>query len=181
MTLKQYQMAKAFVAMAIAIITAQSVIVSNYFLPVIAVAIGLSVLIWLKRRLKEIIADERDFQIGGRAALWTVQIYAGFASILAFILFAQRATNPSFEAVAAVLAYSACFLMIAYSVLFKYFQSYAGTKRGWIKIAIVAMIFAILVIIGARLFSGEDDWICSNGQWVKHGNPSFPAPQLECK
>lgn len=27
---------------------------------------------------------------------------------------------------------------------------------------------------------GEDTWICSNGQWVKHGKPSKPMPQTGC-
>ncbi|MFA5133741.1 MAG: hypothetical protein WC459_02985 [Patescibacteria group bacterium] len=46
-------------------------------------------------------------------------------------------------------------------------------------------IFLTLAVILAgafitRLFSGEDDWICKNGEWVKHGNPSAPAPDKYC-
>jgi len=26
----------------------------------------------------------------------------------------------------------------------------------------------------------EDDWICSSGEWVKHGNPSAPKPTGSC-
>jgi hypothetical protein len=26
----------------------------------------------------------------------------------------------------------------------------------------------------------EDSWICSNGEWVKHGNPSAPKPEGQC-
>jgi len=48
---------------------------------------------------------------------------------------------------------------------------------------LVGGIIAVLLflLIGARLFSGEDNWICSNGQWIEHGHPSFPAPQEPCK
>jgi hypothetical protein len=38
-----------------------------------------------------------------------------------------------------------------------------------------------LLGLGLRLISGEDDWICSDGSWVKHGNPSQPIPSAECK
>lgn len=47
-------------------------------------------------------------------------------------------------------------------------------------------VYLFLVIIAGTLFlirliSGEDDWICQNGQWVKHGQPSAPVPQSECR
>jgi len=38
----------------------------------------------------------------------------------------------------------------------------------------------ILIISGIRLWSGEDSWICQNGGWVKHGNPSAPRPTESC-
>ena len=27
----------------------------------------------------------------------------------------------------------------------------------------------------------ENSWLCENGEWVKQGNPSIPAPTGECK
>lgn len=52
-------------------------------------------------------------------------------------------------------------------------------------ILVTAVVFATLILIAAvvftlRLFSGEDNWICQNGQWVKHGNPSAPMPSSGC-
>ncbi|MCL5094063.1 MAG: hypothetical protein M1355_02950 [Patescibacteria group bacterium] len=41
--------------------------------------------------------------------------------------------------------------------------------------------FIILVLGLARGLTGEDNWICKNGQWVKHGNPSAPMPEAPCK
>ena len=44
----------------------------------------------------------------------------------------------------------------------------------------VFLILALLVVI-VRFFSGDEDtWICDNGQWVKHGNPSAPMPDAGC-
>lgn len=35
-------------------------------------------------------------------------------------------------------------------------------------------------VLGLRLLSGEDSWICTNGEWVKHGAPSAPKPTTAC-
>lgn len=49
------------------------------------------------------------------------------------------------------------------------------------KIVLVVVVFVVALIAGLRLFSGpEDTWICSNGQWVKHGNPSAAMPTSGC-
>ncbi len=49
------------------------------------------------------------------------------------------------------------------------------------KILIIAGVIIILAA-GALLFlrGDEDTWLCQNGQWVKHGNPSAPMPTSGC-
>lgn len=42
------------------------------------------------------------------------------------------------------------------------------------------LVLGIVAVVG-RLASGEDNWICQNGQWVKHGNPAAPKPSTPCK
>lgn len=44
----------------------------------------------------------------------------------------------------------------------------------FILIVLLAIVFAV------RLFSGEDDWICAGGEWVKHGYPSAAQPTSPC-
>ena len=52
------------------------------------------------------------------------------------------------------------------------------------KVAIVLLaIFVVFMIVvaGVRFLSGDEDgWLCSNGQWMKHGNPSAPMPVSGC-
>jgi hypothetical protein len=51
------------------------------------------------------------------------------------------------------------------------------------KIIIIAIIIlgALAVgVLGLRLLSGEDDWICANGEWIKHGAPDAPKPTEPC-
>lgn len=49
---------------------------------------------------------------------------------------------------------------------------------------LVIIFVGILIILSAifliRIFSGEDDWICENGSWIKHGNPSSDIPSESC-
>lgn len=47
---------------------------------------------------------------------------------------------------------------------------------------LVIVAVGFLGLFAARfLFGGDEDtWICSEGQWVKHGNPSASMPQTDC-
>jgi hypothetical protein len=52
------------------------------------------------------------------------------------------------------------------------------TKIILVVVAVVAVVG--LALFGIRFFSGEDDWICQNNEWVKHGKPSAPQPTEPC-
>jgi len=49
-------------------------------------------------------------------------------------------------------------------------------------IALTILIILLGVWFGLRFLIGgpEDTWICENGKWVKHGNPSSPMPAEPC-
>lgn len=46
--------------------------------------------------------------------------------------------------------------------------------------AVLVLIFVAIVAIRFFLGGDEDTWICQNGVWVKHGNPSQPMPETGC-
>jgi hypothetical protein len=48
---------------------------------------------------------------------------------------------------------------------------------------IVAIIIIVVLVLAVRFIFGgpEDDWICQDGAWVKHGNPSAPMPTVPCR
>jgi putative hemolysin len=47
-----------------------------------------------------------------------------------------------------------------------------------VAVVVLAVVGVLFVV---RLFSGnEDTWLCQNGQWVKHGNPSAAMPSTGC-
>jgi hypothetical protein len=53
-------------------------------------------------------------------------------------------------------------------------------KKYFILLAIIFVIVIGGAGLGVRFFSGEDNWICQNGQWIKHGNPNAPMPITGC-
>jgi hypothetical protein len=52
----------------------------------------------------------------------------------------------------------------------------------WIPIVLVGVLVSLIIfIISVRIFTPEDTWLCKDGLWVKHGQPSAPQPTLECR
>jgi uncharacterized membrane protein len=83
----------------------------------------------LRRRVSEVISDERDYYIAGNAARWTISIYAILAAFGSIVLMALRKTNPSLELLGSTLAYSACFVMLLQSALFYFFAKKDHGKK----------------------------------------------------
>lgn len=181
MTIKKYQQIKLIIVVLIAIIFSQAIFYKNYLIPIATLLVSSLILIILRRRVKEVIADERDYALAGKSASWAIQIYSWIAVVAMFILYSFRDLNSFYEPVALTLAYSTCFLMFVYSLIFK-FQNRIKFTKNKNKFIIFAIILAIFVtIFTLRFFSGEDNWLCQNGQWIKHGNPEFAAPKTICK
>jgi uncharacterized membrane protein len=53
-------------------------------------------------------------------------------------------------------------------------------KTKYMKVIYIALALFAAGVILIRGATGEDGWICTNTGWVKHGNPSSPAPQTVC-
>jgi len=45
----------------------------------------------------------------------------------------------------------------------------------------LVLVFVLSPSLRAQFLSGEDGWLCQNGEWVKHGNPSGSKPTVPCK
>ena len=52
--------------------------------------------------------------------------------------------------------------------------------KKWLKILIIALALITGLLMLARGITGEDTWICEDGEWIKHGNPSPEMPQKDC-
>jgi uncharacterized membrane protein len=181
MTLKQYQRVKLVFVFVLAIIFSQSIIFKNYLIPIAVMIASALVLMFLRRQVKGVIADERDFIIGGKSALLSIQIYAWLAIISMFVLYGLRDINPAYEPIAMTLAFSTCLLMLIYAAIFRYHSHFKLVDKKIIYLVLVIALFFAVAVISLRIFSGEDNWICRDGIWQKHGSPSFPMPSKVCR
>ncbi|HNW71453.1 MAG TPA: DUF2178 domain-containing protein [Candidatus Paceibacterota bacterium] len=181
MTNKQYKKIKLIIIVIIAIIFGQSIVLENYIIPIVTLIITSLVLLLLRRRVKDVISDERDMALGGKSALIAIQIYSWIAVIVMFVLYSFKDTNPFYEPIGMTLAYSTCLLMLIYSIVFRFYnkETFSKNKKKYIIFAIILAIF--ISFFSIRFFSGEDNWVCRDGQWIKHGNPDYQAPIVECK
>ena len=48
------------------------------------------------------------------------------------------------------------------------------------KRILVIILIVVLIILFIRILSQEDDWICVDNDWIKHGYPSAPKPTTPC-
>ena len=49
------------------------------------------------------------------------------------------------------------------------------------KSVIISLVILVLAVIAfLRFSSSEDTWLCENGEWIKHGNPSEAQPVTSC-
>jgi hypothetical protein len=48
-------------------------------------------------------------------------------------------------------------------------------RRGLVYLMIILLVIAGIFFL-LKLFSSEDDWMCRDGVWIKHGNPSASIP-----
>lgn len=121
MTLQQFKTAKIIIAVVLGIVIGQSVANNNYIIPLMATAVSAIVIYFIRQKVKEVVADERDYEIGGKAARTAMTAFSWIAVIIMFIFYSMRNTSPVYEAIALTLSYSVCFLLIAYSLIFKYY------------------------------------------------------------
>jgi uncharacterized membrane protein len=180
MTSKQFLFVRLLVVVLIAATVSSFIVAGNYIVPIMAAVTGAILLYSMKKKVKGVMEDERDYEVAGKAARYSITIFTAIASLVIIVLFSQREGNPQFELVGAVLAYSICALMILYSLIFKYYQKIIIMKNKTWMIALFALMILLFTVFGLRLFSGEDDWMCQDGQWIKHGQPSVPMPTKKC-
>ena len=181
MTLKKYQTIKLILTVLLAVVFSQCFVYKKFILMLIILPIVTLFLLWLRKKVKEVIADERDYEIGGRSALLAMQIFSwvGVVAMLIFYIFSDL--NPYYEAVAITLAFSVCSFMLLYSLIFKFYSRVKFSNKKILYIFLGVLLIAVLTMFTVRVFSGEDTWNCENGSWVKHGNPNWPAPNKICQ
>jgi len=167
-----------------------AIVQKNYLIALAAMAVAMIALYLLKQRVTDVIADERDYAIAGQASRYTITVFSLVSVAAMFVMLSAQTNNQTAETIAYLLAYLVCGLMLLNSFIFRFLSLRAKVGRTGLKekiktylpyFLIALILSAVLVVGGLRFFSGEDSWICQDGEWTRHGQPSAPQPSTPCR
>jgi uncharacterized membrane protein len=129
MSYKTYRMIQAFNGMVLGGIIGASVSLENWIVPLCAVIVSISLMMVLRRRVKEIVADERTYAIAGKAARITMMFgVIGMAFIGAIFLVVSRGGSPGLTQAGFALMYAACALLVINCVAYYYYSKRLGGR-----------------------------------------------------
>lgn len=125
MTYDQFKRIRIVMAAVVAIIVSFAINLQSWIFATIAVLLAvllaMIVIFSAKRQVKDVLADERDYYIAGKAARYTVSVFCVLGAILSFY-FMVLSKDANAEAVGSVLAYSTCGLLLLNSAIVIYLQ-----------------------------------------------------------
>ncbi len=122
MTNKTFSIYKIVAVVALAVVTSVSVRYSNWYLPVVCIVAVWTFLHILRSKVKEVMTDERDRTVAGKAAGLAIQAYTLLSVIAGIVLYIAGKGDTVLFTAGNVLLYSACFLMFLHTVLFKVYK-----------------------------------------------------------
>lgn len=114
------------------------------------------------------LSNEDNWNKTHRYASWTF-VLAGIVTLVEAVLIWNAA-----PVIFAGLSLAAMLPVLYSFLLFK-------KKAHLMKYLHVGLALLIASLFAVRLMSTEDDWICRNGKWIPHGNPSAAAPKSICR
>jgi uncharacterized membrane protein len=120
---KTFSVYKIVIAAVLGILIGSTVVIGNFIIPIIAVAIAWIIMYALKKKVKGVLSDERIEKVAGKASYMTYMIMTMAMTLTGVVLMALRTKWPYFEPVAYTLVYLACGMMLLYSLLFKIYYS----------------------------------------------------------
>jgi len=148
MTIKKYRNIRIILVIALAMLFSQAIIYQNFYLAMGLMIVASLLIYSMRKNVKEVLADERDYEQGGKAALLAMQIYCWIGAVAMFALKSQAYINPTYDIVANTLAFSICIFMLLYSFIYR-LKSKGKFWSGWtVYTFIVLVIFIILAIMG---------------------------------
>lgn len=123
---KQFRIISLLIVTVLGAVVSFSVSIRNPALAAGALLAGMAVLYISRRRVEDIVEDERIRQVSQRASWVTLQFTAiGFAFGGA-ILIAMREAYPGYADLGFFMAYAGCAVLVLYSVFYTYFNMKFG-------------------------------------------------------
>lgn len=181
MRLKHYQLFKDILSLGLLVGLFFCLTQSNYWLALALMLITYGIILLVKKRVKEVVLDERDKALTGEAFQQAVYGYALLATLTICLLSLSPIIKSEYSIIFITFIVSITVIFILQKLFYIYYQKFAVLEKKKIYIIIGVIMFLILLFGLVRFFSGEDEWLCQDGQWVAHGQPESAAPTTECK
>lgn len=124
MSKRAFLIVRIITVITLSILVGVSINLGNYVLPVVAIITASLLLYFFKGKVKEVMADERDYEIAGRAGRNAMAVYSLVMAIAGTVLMALSKTYPGLECPALIILYSVCSLVFLYAILFKIYSRY---------------------------------------------------------
>lgn len=118
-TMKSYRLALAVI---LALIVGWAVNRGNIVAPIIAIVAALILVFILRKKVTDIVVDERVTHIRQKASRATISVFAVGAALLSIIFTVLTRDNPALFGAGQTLAYAACAMLILDSLFYYYYN-----------------------------------------------------------
>lgn len=125
MNKKRYTIYTITIAVAIGMVFAFSIETGNFVLPLIAIIIGVTLMYLFKRRVEDVIQDERTYRIAEKSSMRTIQILGPTTAIIGIIAITM---SESGYLKLAEIGYTLLYFNIALLGLYMFFYGYYSRK-----------------------------------------------------
>jgi uncharacterized membrane protein len=124
MTIKQYTTCRLAIIVLLSMSISVSITVNNYYLPIVFILSGIAGMYYCRKQLKtdKVLVDERDYQVAGTSARYSIFIFGALGTIGAFVLMAISQREGILYDLSQYLAFSVCFLMLLNAFLFRFLR-----------------------------------------------------------
>jgi uncharacterized membrane protein len=113
---------KIITAISLSIIVSISVNMNYWYVALVAIITAFIFLSICRKKVNEVLADERDYVLAGKAAMMTFIISSMLMVSLGIVIFSIGRGIEKYEYVANTLFYSSCFLVFLYSASFHIYR-----------------------------------------------------------
>jgi uncharacterized membrane protein len=130
MSFKTFTRIRIFVLIIMAGLISWAIVSGNALLPIPVVIAAVVIVLLLRKRVKEIVIDERVYSIAEKAAYITFRIFGIAAAVTGATLVALGWESSSdLYKIGLTLAYAVCGLMVIYYIAYIYYnRKYSGKK-----------------------------------------------------
>ncbi|MBN2518633.1 MAG: DUF2178 domain-containing protein [Candidatus Altiarchaeota archaeon] len=103
------------------VVIGESIKSGNFLIPLIAIAAGTALICLMKKRVDEVLEDERVYKISEKASALTLRVFMTAIPTIGVVLLATSNAGADYEQAAYTLLFSTCALLMLYLASYKYY------------------------------------------------------------